>query len=186
MDTLSLARFDRMLTLPSGERVRLRPIRPDDEPRLSELYDRSSRDTRYQRFFTVMRRLPPDWAHFLANVDYDRRLALVAEDVTAPATRLIGVARYEPGGDDIAEIALVVEDTWQGKGVGTRLLTELFRAAAENGITRFRAFTLADNRRMLGLLARHADVIERRVERGVVEMLLAPKAYPPRTVSTGE
>ena len=79
MDTLSLARFDRMLTLPSGERVRLRPIRPDDEPRLSELYDRSSRDTRYQRFFTVMRRLPPDWAHFLANVDYDRRLAALLE-----------------------------------------------------------------------------------------------------------
>src|SRR2546428_5299534 len=56
MDTLSLARFDRTLALPSGERLRLRPIRPDDEPRLSELYDRSSRDTRYQRFFTVMRR----------------------------------------------------------------------------------------------------------------------------------
>src|SRR5206468_7271542 len=54
------------------ERLRLRPIRPDDESRLSELYDRSSRDTRYQRFFTVMRRLPADWARFLANVDYDR------------------------------------------------------------------------------------------------------------------
>src|SRR5438045_7857648 len=132
MGALSPAPFGRMLTLPSGERVRLRPIRPDDEPRLSELYDRSSRDTRYQRFFTVMRRLPPDWAHFLANVDYDRRLALVAEDVTAPATRLIGVARYEPGGD-VAEIALVVEDAWQGKGVGRRLLSDLFRAAAENG-----------------------------------------------------
>ena len=130
MDTLSLARFDRTLALAGGARVRLRPIRSDDEPRLSELYDRSSRNTRYQRFFTVMRRLPPDWAHFLANVDYDRRFALVAEDLSAPRTTLIGVARYEPAGEGLAEIAFVVEDAWQGKGLGTLLITELFRAAA--------------------------------------------------------
>ena len=96
MDTLSLARFDRTLTLASGERVRIRPIRPDDEPRLSDLYVRSSHTTRYQRFFTVHHRLPPDWAHFLANVDYERRFALVLEDLAAPTTSLIGVARYEP------------------------------------------------------------------------------------------
>src|SRR5437899_2394634 len=105
MDTLSLARFDRTLSLPSGERVRIRPIRPDDEPCLSELYDRSSRDTRYQRFFTVMRRLPPDWAHFLANVDYVRRFALVVEDVTAPATSLFGVAPAVRADDDQARPA---------------------------------------------------------------------------------
>ena len=187
MDTLSLARFDRTLTLPSGERVRLRPIRPDDEPRLSELYDRSSHATRYQRFFTVMRRLPSDWARLLANVDYDRRFALVVEDLSAPATSLIGVARYEPVEEGLAEVAFVVEDRWQGKGLGTLLMAELFRAAADNGITRFRAYVLADNRRMLELFARHADVLERRLEQGVVELLLTPKAYrPPRTVSTGQ
>lgn len=186
MDTISLARFDRTLALPSGERVRIRPIRPDDEPRLSELYDRLSRDTQYQRFFTVMRRLPRDWAHFLANVDYGRRFALVVEDLTAPVTSLIGVARYEPVQEGIAEIAFVVEDRWQRKGLGTLLITELFRAAAENGITRFRAWVLADNRRMLELLTRHADVLERKMEQGVVELLLVPKAYRPRTVSTGQ
>src|SRR2546427_8410783 len=113
MDTLSLARFDRTLALPSGERLRLRPIRPDDESRLSELYDRSSRDTRYQRFFTVMRRLPADWARFLANVDYDRRFALVVEDLTDPSTSLTRVARYEPVEEGVAEVAFVVEDRWQ-------------------------------------------------------------------------
>ncbi len=177
MDTLSLARFDRALELPTG--------RPEDELRLSELYDRSSRDTRYQRFFTVLRRLPPDWARFLANVDYDRRFALVVEDLTAPSTSLIGVARYEPV-EEGAEVAFVVEDRWQGKGLGTLLITELFRAAAENGITRFRASVLADNRRMLDLLVRHADVLERKVEQGVADLLLTPKAYRPRTVSTGQ
>src|SRR2546422_1731565 len=133
-----------------------------------------------------MRRLPPDWAHFLANVDYVRRFALVVEDVTAPATSLVGVARYEPMEAGLAEVAFVVEDRWQGKGLGTLLIAELFRAAADNGITRFRAYVLADNRRMLELFARHADVLERRVEQGVVELTLAPKDYRPRTVSTGQ
>jgi len=185
MDTLSLARFDRTLALGSGERVRIRPIRPDDEPRLSELYDRSSHTTRYQRFFTVHRRLPPDWAHFLANVDYERRFALVVEDLAAPTTSVIGVARYEPTDDGVPEIAVVVEDRWQGKGLGTLLLTELFRAALDNGISHFRAWVLADNRRMLGMLARHAEVLERRMEQGVVELRLAP-IYRPRTLSTGQ
>ena len=169
----------------AGVGVRIRPIRPDDESRLSELYDRSSHTTRYQRFFAVHRRLPPDWAHFLANVDYDRRFALVLEDLAAPATSIIGVARYEPTDDGIPEIALVVEDRWQGKGLGTLLLSELFRAAADNGITQFRAWVLADNRRMLGMLARHAEVLQRRTEQGVVELRVAP-IYRPRTVSTGQ
>jgi RimJ/RimL family protein N-acetyltransferase len=187
MDTLSLARFDRALTLATGERVRVRPIRPEDEPRLSELYDRLSRDTRYQRFFTVMRRLPLDWAHFLANVDYDRRFALVIEDLSAAVTSLIGVARYEPGDAVGPEVAFVVEDRWQGKGLGTILVRELFQAAAENGYTRFRAYVLADNRRMLELFTRHAEVLERHVQQGVVELTLAAKTYrPPRTVSTGQ
>jgi hypothetical protein len=55
------------------------------------LYGRLSPLTAYQRFFTVMRRLPPDWTHILANVDYDRRMAIVALD---PGDELIGVARY--------------------------------------------------------------------------------------------
>jgi len=179
MDTLRLARFDRVLALPTGECVRLRPIRPDDAPRLTELYDRLSQDTRYQRFFTVMRRLPPDWAHFLANVDYDRRLALVLEDLAAPTTTLIGVARYEPTDAGVPEIALVVEDRWQRRGLGTLLLAELFRAAADNGITQLRAWVLADNRRMLHLLATRADVLERSVEQGVVELRLALRTARP-------
>ena len=179
MDTLRLARFDRVLALPTGECVRLRPIRPDDASRLTELYDRLSQDTRYQRFFTVMRRLPTDWAHFLANVDYDRRFALVLEDLAAPTTTLIGVARYEPTDAGVPEIALVVEDRWQRRGLGTLLLAELFRAAADNGITQLRAWVLADNRRMLHLLATRADILERSVEQGVVELRLALRTARP-------
>ncbi len=126
-----------------------------------------------------MRRLPPDWAHEFATVDYERRLALVAERLTADAPELIGVARYEPSEEsDTAEIALVVEDAWQGHGLGVTLLGDLLAAAEARGIRRFVAYVLGDNRRMLNLLARHADVRDRSVESGVVTLILRRKAGP--------
>jgi RimJ/RimL family protein N-acetyltransferase len=174
VDPDTLAAFDRQVTLPVGQRVRIRPIRPDDAPRLEDLYARLSQHTAYQRFFGVMQRLPPDWARFLAAVDHQRRFALVAEDGAPPA--LVAVARYEPLPDkETVELAVVVQDSWQGKGLGTLLLRELLRAAELNGIRRFRAYVLADNRRMLNVLTHQADVLERRLERGVVELTLARK-----------
>ena len=169
--------LERRAVLDDGAEVRLRPIRPDDAARLGELYDRLSLTTTYQRFFTVMRRLPADWAHEFATVDYERRLALVAERPTDHGPELIGVARYEPSEEsDAAEIALVVEDAWQGRGLGVTLLGDLLAAAEARGIRRFVAYVLGDNRRMLGVLTRHTDVRERSVESGVVTLILGRKA----------
>jgi RimJ/RimL family protein N-acetyltransferase len=164
------------VTLRDGARVRIRPIRPDDAPRLCALYDRLSADTAYQRFFTVMRRLPPDWARVFATVDYRRRLALVAEHDAGGEPELIGVGRYEfSEKTDLPEVAFVVQDGWQGKGLGTVLLQELLRAGAARGITRFRAYVLADNVRMLDLLARLTDVLDSRTEDGVKAIVFAPR-----------
>lgn len=152
--------------------LRLRLIRSDDEPRLIALYDRLSRHTAYQRFFAAMKRLPTDWAHFLANVDYQRRLALVIEAPGPDGSEVIAVARYEPTGDPgVAEVAFVVQDGWQGKGLGRLLLRELLSAAAARGIGRFRAYVLADNVRMLRLLSRYTRLLERSTESGVTELL---------------
>ena len=152
--------------------LRLRLIRPDDEPRLIALHDRLSEQTAYQRFFTVMRRLPTNWAHFLANVDYRTRLALVIERQEAEAIELIAVGRYEATADaGIAEVAFVVQDGWQGKGLGRLLLQELLATAETRGIRRFRAYVLADNRRMLHLLSRYTKVVERRLDAGVVDLV---------------
>lgn len=79
-----MKRFDRTIALRDATLVHTRPIRADDAPRLMALYDRLSGDTRYHRFFSVVRRLPPDWARFFANVDYDSRLALVVESPEDP------------------------------------------------------------------------------------------------------
>ena len=108
--------LERAVVLRDGTHVRLRPIRPEDQDRLVAFYDRLSRHTAYQRFFSVMKRLPPDWAHLLANVDYQTRLALLAEHGEAETPTLIGVARYEPTDrPDTAEDAFVIQDEGQNR-----------------------------------------------------------------------
>jgi RimJ/RimL family protein N-acetyltransferase len=169
------------VTLRDGTVVHVRPIVPEDAPRLVALYDRLSLDTRYHRFFAAMRRLPPNWARFLATVDYRTRLALVVE-APGDADAVIAVARYEPGGAaDTAEVAFVVQDGWQDRGLGTLLFQALLRAAADNGIRRFRAWVLADNRRMLDLIARYGKIERRTIESGVVDLTFtaaSPGAAP--------
>lgn len=163
--------LERTVTLRSGHRIRIRPIRPDDEPRLFALYDRLSLTTAYQRFFTRMKRLPPEWAHFFANVDYRDRLAIVAETGDESDPTLIGVARYEPSDvESAAEIAIVVEDAWQGRGAGTVLLHDLIEAGQARGRGRFLAYVLADNRRMLQLLSKHTDTVRVKTQQGVTEL----------------
>jgi RimJ/RimL family protein N-acetyltransferase len=163
--------LERAVRLRDGTPLHLRPIRPDDAPRLVEFYDRLSRHTAYQRFFTVMRRLPPDWARVLASVDYRRRLALVVEH----GSELVAVARYEPTNEpDTVEVSFVVQDGFQGQGLGVILLRALLEAAQARGIHRFRAFVLADNVRMLDLLARFTHVLERSFQAGVVNILFEP------------
>ena len=168
--------LERQMALKNGETVRIRPIRPDDEPRLVALYDRLSRHTAYQRFFTVMRRLPSDWIHYFANVDYRRRLALVAERETVAGVELIGVGRYEPSDEEATgEVAFVLEDGYQGQGLGTVLLDAVVRAGTERGLTRFRAYVLAENHRMLRLLAHHTRIIESKTEQGETTVLFEPR-----------
>jgi RimJ/RimL family protein N-acetyltransferase len=178
--------LEREITLKDGTRVRVRPIRADDQTRLIELYDRLSQRTAYQRFFNLMRRLPPDWAKILATVDYRRRLALVAEHEGPHGLELIGVGRYEPTGrQDTAEIAFVVQDGWQNRGLGTILFRGVLDAAQARGISRFVAYVLADNTRMLDLILRFTDVRHRTIEQGVVEIVFTPRAQRAKEVTEG-
>ena len=159
-----------IVTATDGTPVFVRAIRPEDAERLIAFYERLSEHTAYQRFFTVMKRLPPDWARLLANVDYVTRLALIAEVQTPGGPELIAVARYEPTAlAGTAEVAFVVQDGWQNKGLGTLLLHDLLRAAQARGIHRFSAYVLASNRRMLDLISRFTTIVERKLDGGVVE-----------------
>src|SRR5256886_5096922 len=93
-----LADPEQGVTLRNGASVRVRAIRPDDEPRLMALCRRLSPRTVYERFFSF-RRLLPEEAHALANVDDRRRMAVVAEVEDGQEPELIGVARYGPSNE---------------------------------------------------------------------------------------
>src|SRR5262245_10255927 len=109
----------RSIELSDGSALRLRPIHPDDEPELVEFFHRLSPWTMYQRFFRAYARLPGQWCHHFANVDYYTRLALVAEERVAGGAQLRALAQYEPGNAPaMTEIAIVVEDAWQRRGLG--------------------------------------------------------------------
>jgi RimJ/RimL family protein N-acetyltransferase len=171
-----LADPEQGVTLRNGTSVRVRAIRPDDEPRLMALCRRLSPRTVYQRFFSV-RRLLPEEAHAFANVDYRQRMAVVAEVDDGQEPELIGVARYDPSDEGTtADIGLVVADGWQGLGLGSRLLEEILRAGEQRGIHEFSADVLTENRRALRLLARHTAITRRTVASGVTSVVFSRRA----------
>ncbi len=162
--------IEQVVVLRNGASVRLRPIRPDDAPRLMALCHRLSLCTVYQRFFSP-RRLRPEEAYAFANVDYRERMAVVAEVDTGRELDLIGVARYGPAEEAAtADIGLVVEDGWQGLGLGTMLLEEILEAGARQGIWPFRADVLTENRRALRLLARYTNIAQSTTSDGVTSV----------------
>jgi ribosomal protein S18 acetylase RimI-like enzyme len=131
--------------------VTTRPVRPDDAPLFCRLWDRLSPETVYRRFHAPLRSPPAD-AHRLVEVDHDLREALVA----VVGGEVVGVARYDrsPADPGTADVAVVVEDAWQGVGVGRQLLGELTELAARRGVRSLTADVQADNDRMVGLLRR--------------------------------
>src|SRR3954447_22753477 len=97
-----------------------RPVRPDDLARFYRLWPRLSRETVYRRFHSPVRQLPAATVRHLVEVDHDLREAVVAEF----GEGVVGVARFgrSPVAPSTAEFAVVVEDAWQGVGLGRQLI----------------------------------------------------------------
>jgi acetyltransferase len=140
--------------LRDGTDIVIRPIGPEDAEREQTFVRALSPESRYFRFMTTLRELPPDMLYRFTHPDFQRELALAAVVGEAASTRFIGVARCVADSDcTSAEFAVVVADECQNRGVGTRLLCELMRAARAIGFRRIWGDVLASNIRMLGLMA---------------------------------
>jgi RimJ/RimL family protein N-acetyltransferase len=154
-----------VLALRDGVRVAVREIRAEDAPALRRLVGRSSARSIELRFFSPMKELSEEDARRFAEVDGNDRFALVALD---PEDEIVAVVRYErEGGTDGAEYAVLVEDRYQGRGLGLGLTRCLIGAARERGIERLHALVLRENGRMLRLLRRLELPGRRRWENGL-------------------
>jgi len=136
--------------LRDGEQVLVRPIRLADGDQLTGLHARLSPDSIYWRYFGFKSTLSPAEVRRFTDITEEWRFALIAVRSTG---QLAGVARYEGQADRTdAEIALIVDDALQHRGLGTLLLQRLVDVAMMSGMTSLTAVVLASNRPMLHLL----------------------------------
>jgi RimJ/RimL family protein N-acetyltransferase len=154
-------------TLPSGEEVAFRHIRPDDKENLAAAFGRLSPESQHKRFLAAKPRLSASDLRYLTEIDgFDHVavLAVLADDPDA----ILGVGRFVRLTDlpDTAEVAIVVGDPFQGKGLGRELGRRLADEAREHGVARFTATLLGDNVAAHRLFHTISDRLEGRVEGG--------------------
>ncbi|MBB5960001.1 acyl-CoA synthetase (NDP forming)/GNAT superfamily N-acetyltransferase [Saccharothrix tamanrassetensis] len=155
------------VVLSDGGTVHLRPITPDDAEKLLAFHGRLSERTRYYRYFGPYPRMPQRDVVRFSTVDHVDRVAIAA----LLGDDIVGVGRYDRlGGGDSAEVAFVVEDVHQGRGLGSILLEHLAAAARERGLSRFTAEVLAENGQMVRVFRDAGYSVSRAFEESVLHL----------------
>ncbi len=141
--------------LSDGTKVLLRAIRPEDEPAEQEMLASLSHETMRTRFFSAIKDISHEWLILFCNIDYDRHIAIVAETEKDGKKSMIGVARLIMDQDMMSgEVAFLVQDKYQGKRLGSKLVEMLIEIAREKGLEEVRADVLTENERMLHVFKR--------------------------------
>ncbi len=159
------AHWEADVVLRDGTTAHLRPIGPSDAAALQRFHAGQSETSIYLRFFTFKSKLTDRELTRFTQVDHVNRVAMIV----LRGSQIIGVGRYDRLDDPLeAEVAFNIADNTQGKGAGSILLEHLAAAARENGIERFSAEVLPENRKMLTVFAEAGYEVKRRFDDGVV------------------
>jgi GNAT superfamily N-acetyltransferase len=154
--------------LRGGLDVVIRPISPDDAPALQTFHGALSDASIYLRYFAPHPELSEADLRHLTRVDYRDRVALIALD----GGEIVGVGRFDRLDEDCAEVAFLVRDDHQGRGLGSALLHHLVHAALDRGISQFVAEVLPQNGRMMTTFAHGGLTLTRSYEDGVVRLVM--------------
>ena len=168
---MSTSSWRRTATLRDGARVTLRQIAPEDKPLIGASFERLGEESRYRRFLSSKKELSAAELDYFVDVDHSDHEAIIAIDQLSGEA--VGVARYVRSNDDaeVAELAVTVIDAWQGRGLGRVLLTRLTDRARREGVRRFSAVVLGQNREALRLFNSFGDV-RREYDAGMVELVI--------------
>ncbi len=143
--------------LRDGRTMTIRAMRPDDAGLVAEGLRRVSPESLYRRTFSARRTFTDKEIARMVNIDFERIVSLVAVRQEEGKDRIVGGGRYVRTGDAAgksAEVAFLIDDTYQGMGIGSRVFKHLLIIARASGITRFEAEVLPANEAMMRVFTR--------------------------------
>ncbi|TFG51681.1 MAG: GNAT family N-acetyltransferase [Gemmatimonadales bacterium] len=164
------------VVLRDGTPVVIRSICPADRQALRDGFHRLSPDAIYHRFFQTKTELTDAELRYLTELDFRTHLALVVTAEVEGRDQIVAVARFvrvePPGAVDRAEIAFVVGDEYQHRGIGTLLMAQLAALARQLGYTAFEAEVLPDNHAMLRVFEHSGLPVSERGGDGMIHVTL--------------
>lgn len=161
-----------------GAPVFIRPIKSYDGPRLIELFKCLSPQSVFYRFLRELDSLPSEWVDRFTHIDYNRDVAMVAVERSEAGEKMLGVCRImRSPGSVRGEIAVVVVDAWQGRGIGTRLIEISMNVARDLGIRAVWGLVSANNTQVLRMAEKMGFAITKDEDAGLceLEIALAPR-----------
>jgi acyl-CoA hydrolase/GNAT superfamily N-acetyltransferase len=167
------AEYEETFTTRDRDEVFVRPIRPDDEPMMREMFYEFSEKTKYLRYHAALKAMPHNKLQVFCTIDYDTEMALIALHGPPGSEQVVGVARYMTDAErHSAEVAFTVRDDWQRKGLGTYFFQRLVKIGRQRGIRTFHAYVLVENSGMLKIFHRSGLVVETQTEGDVVRVVM--------------
>ncbi len=165
--------YEEAIAARDGRAVFVRPIRPDDEPQMREMFYKFSEQTKYLRYHAAVKAMPHNKLQVFCTIDYDTEMALVGLHGPAGTEQVVGVGRYMTDAErQTAEVAFTVQDEWQRQGLGTYFFNRLVQIARARGVHTFYAYVLVENSGMLKIFHRSGLVVETQTEGEVVRVTM--------------
>ena len=167
------SRYSEFATLRDGTRVEIRAQRPDDQAAMLDVFGRMGTESRYTRFFAPKRGFSEaEIAHYM-NIDFVNHVALVTVVEVAGVSRIAGAGRYIVTQPGAAEVAFMVDDAFQGRGIASAVIRHLVVIARAAGLDALHAEVLAQNAPMLKVFGKCGLAMTTKREQGVIHVALA-------------
>jgi GNAT superfamily N-acetyltransferase len=173
--------WERIERAKDGTSVYLRAVKPTDESMMKELFYTCSEQSLYDRYFRVVKAMPHEKLQRVVNVDYAGEVSVVARMREGGHERIVGVGSYTlDRATNKADVAFLIHDEYQGRGVGTLLLRHLLHIARSKGVAGFTADVFAHNHAMLKVFHKSGCEMRSSLADGVfhLELLFGQEKRP--------